>query len=282
MRCGVISAERMRPVPTDTKSDRTGEAGVKDGRRARPAILRPHNDLHSGRVFGGRSVSRAAAYVDTWRCETGSSMRAVVLAFAFCCGFFNDAAAQVARFDVDGARYMRVHGQSLPPYGFVQFCQLFPQECRPGKTETQRFDASAARLAELDVVNRRINAQIQPATDFEIYGVEEFWTLPVDRGDCEDYVVLKRKVLAEMGWPISSLLITVVQDELGEGHAVLTVRTKQGDFILDNKVNEIRLWNQTPYAYIMRQSYLNPRIWVSLDPRATASPDALAGVRASR
>jgi len=250
--------------------------------RKRSAILRPHNGLHSGRVFGGRSVSRAAADVVAWRSETGSSMRAVVLAFAVYCGFFSGAAAQIGRFDVDGARYMRVHGQALPPYGFVQFCQLFPQQCRTGNGDTQRFDASAERLVELDMINRRINAQIQPATDLEVYGVEEFWTLPVDRGDCEDYVLLKRKVLAEMGWPVSALLITVVLDEIGEGHAVLTVRTKQGDFVLDNKVNEIRLWNQTPYDYIMRQSYLNPRIWVSLDPRATASPEALAGVRARR
>lgn len=134
------------------------------------------------------------------------------------------------------------------------------------------------RLAELDIINRRVNAQIKPATDQAVYGVEEYWTFPTVQGDCEDYVVLKRKILSQMGWPTSALLITVVQDELGEGHAVLTVRTAQGDFVLDNKVNEVRLWNQTPYKYIMRQSYLNPRVWVSLDPRATASPEALAGL----
>lgn len=174
---------------------------------------------------------------------------------------------------------MRVHGQSLPPYGFVQFCQLHRRHCQPGLTTTERFDANPARLAQLDIVNRKINAAVQPATDQAVYGIEEFWTFPGKRGDCEDYVVLKRKVLMEMGWPASALLITVVQDEQGEGHAVLTVRTAQGDFILDNKVGDVRLWNQTPYNYIMRQSYLNPRVWVSLDPRATASPEALAGLK---
>ena len=37
------------------------------------------------------------------------------------------------------------------------------------------------------------------------------------------------------GWPESKLLITVVRDENNEGHAVLTVRTDEGDFILDNR-----------------------------------------------
>ena len=68
------------------------------------------------------------------------------------------------------------------------------------------------------------------------------------------------------GWPASALLITVVRDELGDGHAVLTVRTKQGDYVLDNKVDTIHLWSHTPYQYLMRQSYLNPKLWMALDP----------------
>lgn len=209
-------------------------------------------------------------------------MRAVFLAFALLCGFGGGVHAQIAGGTSDVSRYMRVFGQSLPPYGFVQFCQLFKAHCRGGPSSSVRFDATTERLVELDVVNRHVNAKVQPATDKEVYGVEEFWTFPGARGDCEDYVVLKRKILMRMGWPASALLITVVQDEAGEGHAVLTVRTAQGDFILDNKVNDVRLWNQTPYAYIMRQSYLNPRVWVSLDPRATATPEALAGLRRNR
>ena len=71
----------------------------------------------------------------------------------------------------------------------------------------------------------------------------------------------------ELGWPASALLITVVRDERGEGHAVLTARTAQGDFILDNKTDEIKVWHRTRYDFVMRQSYLNPRVWMSLDPR---------------
>lgn len=177
------------------------------------------------------------------------------------------------------SRYMRVHGQAIPPYGFLQFCRSFSSECRAGQRRNARFAASLNRLIELDEINRKVNRAVLPATDAEIYGVEEFWTFPKVKGDCEDYVVLKRRLLMNAGWPASALLITVVMDENGDGHAVLTARTTQGDFVLDNKTTEVKLWSQTPYRYVMRQSFIDPNIWMSLDPRATVTPQSLAGFR---
>ena len=176
--------------------------------------------------------------------------------------------------------FLRVYGVAQPPYGFVQFCERMQRECRQGPMEEQRFTVSPERMREIDAVNRKVNRDIEPATDSEIYGVAEYWTIPTTRGDCEDYALLKRKLLMARGWPASALLMTVVRDEKGEGHAVLTVRTVQGDFILDNKTNDVKLWNQTGYEYVMRQSYLNPRIWMSLDPREGISTLPIAGVRA--
>ena len=173
--------------------------------------------------------------------------------------------------------FMRVHGQALPPFGFVNFCRRYRSDCQQGDAVSfTRFNATAARLQELDTVNRDINARIQPVTDLELYGREEYWTYPINRGDCEDYVVLKRRILISRGWPASALLITVVRDELGDGHAVLTVRTKQGDFVLDNKNDVVKLWGQTPYQYLMRQSYLNPTLWMALDPGVQYRSGAIA------
>ena len=180
-----------------------------------------------------------------------------------------------------GSPYMRVFGVTQPPYGFVQFCERMPEECRHGPQEEQRFSATPERLSELDALNRTVNREIAPATDMEIYGQAEYWTIPTTRGDCEDYALLKRKRLIARGWPASALLMTVVRDEKGEGHAVLTVRTVQGDFILDNKVDEVKSWNRTRYEYIMRQSYLNTMIWMSLDPREANSSLPIAGVRSA-
>jgi predicted transglutaminase-like cysteine proteinase len=177
-----------------------------------------------------------------------------------------------------GAPYMRVYGVAQPPYGHVQFCERMPVECKAGAIDEQRFNATADRLSELDKINRQVNREIVPATDLEIYGQTEYWTIPTTRGDCEDYALLKRKRLIARGWPASALLMTVVRDEKGEGHAVLTARTVQGDFVLDNKVNEIKIWHKTGYQYVMRQSYLNPRIWMTLDPVDGTTEMHLSGV----
>jgi predicted transglutaminase-like cysteine proteinase len=53
----------------------------------------------------------------------------------------------------------------------------------------------------------------------------------------------------------------------------------QGDFVLDNKVDEIKIWHRTRYEYIMRQSYLNPQLWMSLDPKQANTSLPLAGVQ---
>lgn len=188
----------------------------------------------------------------------------------------------IERHSSGNAVFMRIFGPAQPPHGFVRFCEATPNECAPDHLSEARFNATPARLKELDEMNRAINKVIAPATDLEIYGVNEYWTLPRTKGDCEDYALLKRHNLIRRGWPVSSLLMTVVRDEKGEGHAVLTVRTVQGDFILDNKTDEMLPWNKTPYEYVMRQSYLNPHVWVALDTRQSPLATALSGLELDR
>jgi predicted transglutaminase-like cysteine proteinase len=77
-------------------------------------------------------------------------------------------------------------------------------------------------------------------------------------------------MLIERGYPESTLLITVVRDENSEGHAILTVRTDAGDYILDNKRREVMAWADTPYTFVKRQSERNPLVWISLLPPDTA------------
>jgi predicted transglutaminase-like cysteine proteinase len=177
---------------------------------------------------------------------------------------------------------MRVYGPTLPPFGFVKFCEREPDQCRQGPLEEARLEATPARLGELDTINRSVNRAIEPATDLEVYGQTEYWTLPTSKGDCEDYALLKRHLLMQRKWPASALLMTVVRDEKGEGHAVLTVRTAQGDFVLDNKTDEIRAWQAVHYTFVMRQSYIDPKVWLSLDARDARSPALLSGVRSDR
>lgn len=178
--------------------------------------------------------------------------------------------------------FMRIYGLAQAPYGFVRFCEANAVECSTDGREEARLEATPERLSELDAINRSVNRAIKPLTDMEIYGVTEYWTLPATAGDCEDYALMKRKLLMERGWPASSLLMTVVRDERGEGHAVLTARTAQGDFVLDNKVDGVKIWFKTPYQFVMRQSYLNPKVWVGLEAGDTSRPASLAGVSSRR
>lgn len=205
----------------------------------------------------------------------------VAVLFAFVSGTEGAAAGPERQnfATVKGSPFMRVFGETQPPYGFVRFCETNSKACfTTEKLSEIRFQPSLERFSELDEVNRAVNHSIAPATDVEIYGVSEYWTLPKDRGDCEDYALLKQKLLVERGWPMSSMLLTVVKDDKGEGHAVLTARTSQGDFILDNKSDEVRIWYRSGYEFVMRQSYVNPRVWVGLDPTEEVMPGAMAGV----
>ena len=85
----------------------------------------------------------------------------------------------------------------------------------------------------------------------------------------------KRKLLIQAGWPREALLITVVRDKRGDGHAILTVKTDRGEFILDNQTDQILLWADTGYRFVKRQSQTDPNVWVSLgEPRGTPATAA--------
>lgn len=160
--------------------------------------------------------------------------------------------------------FMRVFGQALPPIGHVGFCRRHPEECRATETTGKRIALTAERLHQLKSVNAIVNQMVRPETDLKLYGRLEHWTYPSEYGDCEDYVILKRRLLIERGWPASALLITVVRDENDEGHAILTARTAAGDYLLDNKHSDIMRWEQSAYLFVKRQSYTNPKLWMSL------------------
>jgi predicted transglutaminase-like cysteine proteinase len=178
----------------------------------------------------------------------------------------NDHAISVAQEPrVHKAAFLTAYAETLPPVGYVTFCREWPAECRHGSRFADRVQLTAAKFQLIEAVNTEINTAIQPITDLELYGKTEWWSYPGDnRGDCEDYVLLKRKMLIERGFPESTLLITVVRDENNEGHAVLTVRTDKGDFILDNKRREVMRWADTPYTFVKLQSERNPLVWTSL------------------
>lgn len=147
------------------------------------------------------------------------------------------------------------------PIGHYMFCKKHPDECRTRTRGDVRIQLTQSNWQSILDINHQANSQITAITDADLYGTEEHWTYPVNAGDCEDYVLIKRKALMNAGWPPAALLITVVRQPNGEGHAVLTVRTDRGDLILDNLEAEVKLWSETPYTYIKRQSKNHTGKW---------------------
>jgi predicted transglutaminase-like cysteine proteinase len=190
---------------------------------------------------------------------------AIYILFGLVAGGFTMAQAQAAQpVRIAAATPMLVDGASKAPIGWVEFCKGAETDCAAKPAKATRVKMTPARYAELDRVNRRVNAEVEPVTDQELYGVEERWTYPAGKGDCEDFVLLKRRLLMEAGWPRQALLITVVRDLKGDGHAVLTVVTDKGDYALDNQADDVKPWFDTGYSFIKRQSQTDPNQWVLL------------------
>ena len=150
------------------------------------------------------------------------------------------------------------------PVGHSEFCKARPAECQPNATIVAAEPLTETLWQQLQAINTYFNQTIVAVTDDDLYHVAEYWTYPNGYGDCEDYALAKRRALIDAGWPASTLLMSVVKQADGEGHAVLLVRTDRGDLVLDNQVGTIDLWNQTPYKFIKRQSQANAGQWVDM------------------
>jgi predicted transglutaminase-like cysteine proteinase len=172
--------------------------------------------------------------------------------------------------ECDQPAHMPVSGPTRPPLGWAEFCVRQPGECVGTTTAPHDVPLSRKAWTYLVRVNRRVNETVKPLSDLEHWGVAERWSYPDDGyGDCEDYVLLKRRMLIQSGWPREALLVTVVHDKHDKGHAVLTVTTDKGDYVLDNLTDDILLWSETGYRFFKRQSQSHPNVWVSLgDPRS--------------
>lgn len=161
-------------------------------------------------------------------------------------------------------------GAAKPLQGWSKFCEEFPSECAVDVTEPELVELTPQVWKTIVSVNQRINSSVKAVTDADHWGVVDIWGFPDDgRGDCEDFQLLKRRILAESGLPRRAMRMTVVIDELGEGHAVLVIRTNRGDYVLDNKTSSVLPWSRTGYVYIKRESQDNVG-WVSLGGIATS------------
>jgi predicted transglutaminase-like cysteine proteinase len=174
-------------------------------------------------------------------------------------------AASATALDLTNVAFVQtVSGTTSIPVGHLDFCASHPVECRANDGVVSAMPLDEASWQQLVSVNAYYNQNVMPVTDEDLYKVAEFWTYPNGYGDCEDFVLAKRRDLINSGWHPSTLMIAVVKEANGNGHAVLIARTDRGDLVLDNQDGNIRLWSETPYKFIKRQSQAHAGQWVDM------------------
>lgn len=146
-----------------------------------------------------------------------------------------------------------VQTAAITPLSMQYFCAKNQNECR--SSGTSQVTMTPNLMAVLKQVNVHVNRSIRPKVD-----VSDSWSLNPTAGDCEDYVISKRSMLIRNGVAAGSLRIAYTHTRRGEPHAVLVVRTSQGDYVLDNLNNSVKTLRASGYN-IRSMSGPNPMRW---------------------
>ncbi|GHD17015.1 transglutaminase-like cysteine peptidase [Tianweitania populi] len=171
------------------------------------------------------------------------------------------------------AAAMDVGGITSQPIGHYEFCKRYPGDCAIRSSNVKPVALTDATFGLIARVNQTVNRSVEPVSDNDLYGRQEWWAYPSEggqRGDCEDFALQKRRVLMQRGISSANLLMTVVRKPDGEGHAVLTVRTDHGDYILDNLNDQVLAWEQTGYRFLKRQAENHSGRWNSIRGGSTS------------
>ncbi|QKC85753.1 transglutaminase-like cysteine peptidase [Mesorhizobium sp. NZP2077] len=122
-------------------------------------------------------------------------------------------------------------------------------------------------IDKLSFINSSINHAIAYKKDSVVYGKLDYWAKPTEilehrAGDCEDFAILKMAALLRAGIPAQSMSLVVLQDrKRGFFHAVLSVSTGSGVFILDSLSNVVSRDSDLP-DYVPLYSFSTDRAWI--------------------
>lgn len=149
------------------------------------------------------------------------------------------------------------------PNGARGLCARYKWAC--DRSAKGRITGADAELSIAKKVNRSVNRKVRSVTDKRQYGVIEYWTLPTSgRGDCEDFVLLKKRELIRLGIAPAKLSIATVLDRRRSAHAVLVLKTDKGDFVLDNLNDRVKPWRSTGYSFLRMQDPRTRSGWTAV------------------
>ena len=156
---------------------------------------------------------------------------------------------------------------AAPPPGFVTLCMQHAEICASSKeAQASKVILTEESRGKLVSINSVVNRSIAYREDRRNYGVVNVWNLDEmgGTGDCKDYALAKQQALIAAGLPREALRLAIVRTPKNELHAVLTVDTDKGDFVLDSINPVIMPWSDTSYSWLSRQSANNPLQWATV------------------
>lgn len=142
---------------------------------------------------------------------------------------------------------------AITPLSMQFFCARNRSQCAGGGAA--QVTMTNDLMAVLKRVNTHVNRSIRPERD-----TADIWELNPTSGDCEDYALSKRAALIKAGVSAGSLRIAYTHTRRGEPHAVLVVRTSEGDYVLDNLSSSVKTLRASGYR-IRTMSGANPTSW---------------------
>ncbi len=172
--------------------------------------------------------------------------------------------SQTAEHNVSGVQPSPIE------YGFSEEA-VFPEQTSPQpQTSVMRIEIPVEKLSLVQRINQKVNNSIIWQSDQDRYGRDELWTMPISfglgrYGDCEDYALEKRQLLINKGIPSGALALATATSPRTGRHAVLIIRTTQGEYVLDNTTAWVLPWQDTDYQWISMQEGEDLLGWRMID-----------------
>lgn len=164
--------------------------------------------------------------------------------------------------------WLKTGNETSRPYGHVEYCSRNASDCRSRSASSK---LPAVSLTVLKRVNVSVNHAIKPQADLQTFGRKEYWTSRTRKGDCEDYALAKRAKLLRQGFKSSQLLLTMGHNGL-EAHTVLIVRTRDGDFVLDNMTDDVKTVQSAGMSFRKIQSPDHGGRWLRVTGKTNRQP----------
>lgn len=120
------------------------------------------------------------------------------------------------------------HAELTPP----------PADVAPFFDDPATIVGALPDYATVAQVNRQVNENTRYQADVQRFGRSDLWAEANGAGDCEDFVLEKRRRLLALGVPPQALRIVTASIKTSQfgrerGHAALVVLTREGEWVLD-------------------------------------------------